>query len=70
MTNLNSILLQNHEYGYEINKHYKTFLVKTNNNAFIKSLYLTYYGFLRVINCSRKSNSVFNCSMNNNDNSS
>jgi hypothetical protein len=55
MTNLNSILLQNHEYGYEINKHYKTFLVKTNNNAFIKSLYLTYYGFLRVINCSRKS---------------
>jgi len=41
--------------GYERNIHYKTFLVKTNNNAFIKSLYLTYYGFLRVINCSRKS---------------
>lgn len=42
--------------GYKKNIHYKTFLVKTKNKAVIKSLYLTYYGFLRVINCSRKSN--------------
>ena len=54
MPNLNNNIVDK-EKGYTRNVDYKTFLVKTNNNAFIKSLYLTYYGFLRVINCSRKS---------------
>ena len=52
---LNTTITDSSKGGYKKNIHYKTFLVKTNNSAFIKSLYLTYYGFLRVINCSRKS---------------
>ena len=58
MTNLNSILLQNHEYGYEINKHYKTFFIRhtfslTKLPTIKKSLYLTYKGLLKVLFVSR-----------------
>ena len=45
--------------GYEKKIHYKIFLVKTNNTKFIKSLYLTYYGFLKLINCSRNNSEFF-----------
>ena len=53
MKNLRSSLCHK-DRGYVRNIHYKTFRI-TKNNTYIKSLYLTYYGFLRVINCSRKS---------------
>jgi len=47
MPNLNSILLHNNEFGYEINKHYKTFFIREaltlNQSLTIKKcLYLTY----------------------------
>jgi hypothetical protein len=50
--------------GYERNIHYKTFLIKTNNNANIKSLYLTYYGFLKVISTSRINSNFFTKNIN------
>jgi hypothetical protein len=64
MPNLNSILLHNNGAGYKINKHYKTFLIEINNNSYIKSLYLTYYGFLKVINTSRINSNFFTKNIN------
>ena len=58
MKYLNDTLL-NKGKGYIRNIHYKTFVIKTNNNAYTKSLYLTYYGFLRVIHSSRTKHHFF-----------
>ena len=59
MKYLNDTLLGKDRGGYVRNIHYKTFVIKTNNNAYTKSLYLTYYGFLRVIHASRTKHYFF-----------
>ena len=62
MKNLSSSLCHK-DRGYVRNIHYKTFRI-TKNNTYIKSLYLTYYGFLKIINTSRINSSFFVKNMN------
>ena len=62
MKNLRSSLCHK-DRGYVRNIHYKTFRI-TKNNTYIKSLYLTYYGFLKIINTSRINSSFFVKNMN------
>ena len=59
MKNLNSVICHKNK-GYVRNIHYKTFYItENNNNTSIKSLYLTYYGFLKVINTSSNKSNFF-----------
>jgi hypothetical protein len=58
MSNLDTTI-SHKKYGYEKNIHYKIFFVKNKNNTIIKSLYLTYYGFLKIILISRTMSSFF-----------
>jgi len=64
MERLHTVVTDNSKGGYNKNIHYKNFFIKTDNNTIIKSLYLTYYGFLKVINTSRINSKFFTKNIN------
>ena len=63
MENLDAVLLHKDK-GYEVNKHYKIFLIQIQTNGqsqtskitLKKTLFLTYNGMIRVLFCSRNKN--------------